>query len=75
MAVASLMNIVDPEVIILEGKILRSSKLFLKELMQNIKGRKMKFTGELKMEFSDLGKHVGAIGAASFILDNFLKHP
>jgi len=67
-AFANIVNIIDPETIIIGGGLVESSNLFLKEAQKIM--REHIFTPEaqkIKIEKGKLGAHAGAIGAALLI--------
>lgn len=74
MAVKSIITMFDPELIILEGKLPRRSEIFMRSFLQSLKEQTADCRERpVEVIFSDLGKHVGAIGAASFILSRYIE--
>lgn len=74
LAVTNLMNIVDPELIVLNGKIVRGSNVFYRYFRKEVERRQTRLIGrQVDMKFSSMGKHIGAIGAGSFILNAFIE--
>ncbi len=74
MAVKSTITMFDPELIILEGKLPRRGEIFLHSFKQTLQELTADRRGcPVRVFFSDLGKHVGAIGAASFILSRYIE--
>ena len=73
MAVAGVVNLMDPDLIICEGKISRECPVFMEMFEQSLIRRRMKYIGlEIKIEISNTNSYTGAIGAASFVLEKFL---
>jgi len=68
-AFANIVNLVDPEVIIIGGGVIESSDLFLSEVKKTM--RQFIFSPgskKVKVIKSKLGEHAGAIGAAMLIM-------
>ncbi len=73
MAVAGVVNLMDPDLIICEGKISRECPVFMEMFEQSLIRRRMKYIGrEIKIAISNTKSYTGAIGAASFVLEKFL---
>lgn len=74
MAIMNMICLLNPEMIIIEGKIARNSHIFRKELKSSLMREREKiFHNTFRLELSSLGKHLCAIGAASFILSGFIE--
>ena len=74
MAVKTMITMVDPELIILEGKLPRRGEIFLRAFMRTLEELNADCHAQpVRVFLSDLGKHVGAIGAASFILSKYIE--
>ncbi len=74
MAVASVINLVDPELIICEGKISRLSNIYMDNFKKAISQRKMQLIGrDVEIVVADDKSCSGSIGAAAFIFNNFIK--
>lgn len=74
-ALAGIISNIDPEMIIIEGRIVRNSKFFTQELRKNLSAANHAQAKQaIRIEFSTLGKHMEAIGAAAFILDRYIDN-
>lgn len=77
MAIA-LMNvicIINPQMVIINGKIASNSRTFFEELKKKVTNENNMLTGnQIKIIKASLGKHLNAIGAASFVLDRFIEN-
>lgn len=77
MAIA-LMNVVcmiNPQMIIINGKIVSNSRVFFEELKRRVTNENNMLTeSQIKIIKASLGKHLNAIGAASFVLDRFIEN-
>lgn len=68
-ALANVVNLIDPEIIIIGGGVMKSSNLFLPAIKKNM--QKHIFSPEakkIKILKSELGEYAGAIGAALLII-------
>lgn len=73
-SIAGIINLLDFELIILEGGISRNGAFFFDNLMRIIDINKMRFAGRrTKIVVSDLGVDATAIGAASLVIDKLLE--
>lgn len=74
-ALANIINLVDPELIILEGGVARAGDI-LSEIIQKVVGRrKMKYAGShTTIAISELGENAAAIGSASFLLKRLIEN-
>ncbi|HHT96285.1 MAG TPA: ROK family transcriptional regulator [Clostridiales bacterium] len=70
--IAGVINLLDPEMVILSGGIMKSYDMFWGKLTENIEKYKMKNTGlDVKITIGALGEDATAIGAAVQLLKNF----
>jgi len=68
-ALANVITLLDPEVIILEGGLSRAGEPFIEEIRQVVKRFQMKYAGRnTRIVVSDLGENAAAIGAATYLL-------
>lgn len=73
--IANAINILDPDMVILEGGIMKSYELFWEFLLQVIKEHQMKFAGrKVKIRKGMLGTDATAVGAASLLIRKFKKN-
>jgi glucokinase-like ROK family protein len=73
MAIANAINLFDPERIIIEGEIAREGALLASRVQKYVDRNQLKHAGrQVKIIFSQLEKATAAIGAASFILKEFI---
>lgn len=73
-AVASVINLLDFEAIILEGGIARGGPFFFDNLVRAINSHKMLYAGRhTRILVSELGANATAIGAASLVINNLLE--
>lgn len=73
-AVASIINFLDPELIILEGGVARAGEILTEGLQKVIGRRQMKYAGKhARIAISELGVNAAAIGAASFLLKRLIE--
>jgi len=74
MAVASLINLTDPELIICEGKISRDSAIFMDMFRQALRRRRMKYIGrDVEIVTSDTKNYMSSCGSAAFIVERFIQ--
>ena len=74
MAVAGIINLTDPELIICEGKICRECDIFMKMFKKYIRRRRMRYVGrEVEIIISDPKSYMSSFGSASFILERFIQ--
>lgn len=72
MGIANAINILDPELVILSGGIMKSSDYFWEDLLSNIYNHRMKYTGRnVKIKSSSLGENATALGAVVLLLKQF----
>lgn len=73
-AIAGIINFLDPELIILEGGVSRAGKILTEGLQKVIGRRQMKYAGKhTRVAISELGMNATAIGAASFLLKRLIE--
>ena len=72
-ALCGITGILDPEVIFVSGKIVDGSRMFIRELKQFIESGQAYGASQVEVRTSSLGPHIGAIGAASNVLNLFLR--
>jgi glucokinase-like ROK family protein len=71
---ASYINLLDPDLIVLSGGIVNAADIFLDKLKKVSKLHQMKFAGrKVKFRLGGLGEDAAAIGAASIILKDFIE--
>ena len=74
MAVSGLINLMDPELIICEGKISRDSSIFMEMFKRALRHRRMKYIGrEVEIVTSDTKNYMGSFGSAAFIVERFIQ--
>lgn len=72
---ASYINLMDPDMIILAGAVVNAGDIFIDGLKKVIKERQMKFAGrKVKIQVSKLGVNATSMGAASIILKKFIEN-
>ncbi len=73
-AIASIINFMDPELIILEGGVSNAGDMLMEGLHKVIGRRRMKYAGRnTNIVLTTLGANAAAIGAASFILKRLIE--
>lgn len=73
-AIAGMINMLDPSLIILEGGVSRAGALLTDDLQDVITRRRMKHAGRnVRIVVSELGENAAAIGAASFLLKRMIE--
>ncbi len=74
MAIMNMVCMFNPQMVIVEGKIMRNSQVFMQELRDKLeKEKRFLPNSAFTLELASLGKHLCAIGAASFILNGFIE--
>ena len=74
-ALANIINLVDPELIILEGGVARAGEILSGTIQKVVGRRKMKYAGtHTNIAISELGENSAAIGAASFLLKRLIEN-
>ncbi len=74
LALASVINLVDPELIVLEGGLSRAGEPFIADIRTHAQRYQMKYTGRnTRIVVSGLGEQAAAIGAASFIVQRLFE--
>ncbi len=73
-AIAGVINLLDPELVILQGGMSQAGSPFMEILQQNIGDQKMPMAGRgTRVVVSSLGPEVTAIGAAALVIDQRLS--
>ncbi|MFD2118121.1 ROK family transcriptional regulator [Paenibacillus yanchengensis] len=73
-ALALMINLLDPQIIILEGGLSRAGETFLQLIIKTAEQQQMKYAGRAtKIVVSTLAENSAAIGAATIILDRFIQ--
>ena len=74
--IASLINLVDPELIILEGPLSQQvGGMLTKTITKAVERRKMRYAGKhTKIVVSELGDEASALGASCFFLKKFIEN-
>lgn len=73
--IASVINILDPDMVVLSGGVMQSSDLFWDKLCQEVKKRQIKYGGrKVKIKAGILGEDATALGAAVLLIKNFKNH-
>jgi len=68
-ALANVITLIDPEVIILEGGLSRAGEPFIEEIRQVVTRFQMRYAGRnSRIVVSELGEDAAAIGAATYLL-------
>ena len=74
-AIAGMINLLDPQIIILEGGVSRAGDFLLHPLIQEVECHIMPFREhKVNLIISHLGSDAAAIGAAAFLLKNLVEH-
>ena len=74
MAVAGVINLTDPELIICGGKISRECGIFMQMFKRAIRRRRMRYVGrEVEIVISDSKNYMSSFGSASFIIERFIQ--
>lgn len=75
MAIAGIINLLDPEMIVLAGGITKGKDVFSNQLLSVIDTYKMKYLGKnVKIKFGELGEYGTAIGVASMFMNAFIEN-
>lgn len=73
-ALTNSIHLLNPEIIIVSGKIVEDNPLFLKMINEKVKGRIMPaLRGDLKIQTTSLGPNFDLMGAAAIILQGIYK--
>ncbi len=74
--VAALVNVLNPELIVLGGLAVDAADLMLPAVLETVQKRAFPFLGSsVRIETTSLGPDVGLIGAAALALDGFYSDP
>lgn len=68
--ISNLVNILDPEMIILAGRVTRLGRALIKPMEEALKSRLFS-AQNIKIELSELGKEIGLYGASALALQKF----
>lgn len=68
--ISNLVNILDPEMIILAGRVTRLGKFLINPMREALKDRLFS-AQNIRIEFSELGKEIGLYGASALALQKF----
>lgn len=68
--ISNLVNMFDPEMIILSGRVVRLGKALLEPMRKSLESRLFS-TDKVKIEISELGKEIGLYGASALALQKF----
>ncbi len=72
-AAASVVNLFDPELIIFEGGLMKSSDYLLPRLKTEIRRHQMRLAGRnVQIRRGDLGEDITAVGAATLLMQNLV---
>ena len=73
-AIASSINLLDPDTIILAGGLTKSQDLFFEQMQKTVEKYKMKYTGKnVVIRIGTLGECATAIGAATMLTRLFIE--
>ena len=73
-AIASSINLLDPDTIILAGGLTKSQDLFFEQMQKTVEKYKMKYTGKnVVIRIGTLGECAPAIGAATMLTRLFIE--
>lgn len=74
-AIAGVVNLFDPELIIFEGGLMKSSSYLLPRLKETIRRHQMHLAGRnVQLLKGNLGEDITAVGAATLLLQDLLNH-
>lgn len=74
-ALASIINLLDPELIILEGGVAQAGEILTGNIQKAVGRRQMKYAGKhTRIVTSELGVNAAAVGAASFLLKKLVEN-
>lgn len=68
--ISNLVNILDPEMIILAGRVTRLGKFLIEPMKKSLESRLFS-TKSIRIDFSELGKEIGLYGASALALQKF----
>lgn len=73
-AIAGIVNLLDPEMIVLAGGVMKSKHFISKKLLDSINAHRMKYCGKnTRICFSELGDYGTAIGTAAIFMNEFVE--
>ena len=74
-SIASVINLLDPDVIVIAGGISKSWDCYRDLLLDAVRQHKMKYSGEkVRIELNKLGDYGSAIGAATLLVQTFINN-
>jgi N-acetylglucosamine repressor len=74
-AIANVVNFIDPELIILEGGVSKAGDILLDGIKRVVERRQMKYAGrKLRVILSEFGDDAAAIGAASILISQLIEN-
>lgn len=68
--ISNLVNMFDPEMIILSGRVIRLGKVLLEPMRRSLESRLFS-TDRIRIEISEFGKEIGLYGASALALQRF----
>lgn len=75
MALAGLINLIDPELVILEGGFTKSADVLMPILKEAVRTHQMRLAGRhTRLLCGALGEDITALGAASLLLQDMLEY-
>ena len=75
LAIASVINLLDPDIIVIAGGLSKSWNNYEALLLKTVQEHKMRYSGERTcIELNKLGDYGPAIGAATLLVQNFIKN-
>ena len=73
-AIAGVMNLLDPDMIVLAGGMVQAKDVFQKYFLQTVEAYKMKYAGkDTEITFGVLGEYGTAIGVAAMFMNMFIE--
>jgi len=74
-AISGIVNLIDPELIILEGGVAKAGPILLDGIQRIVERRQMKYAGrKLRIVASEIGEDAAAIGAAAVLIGELVDH-
>ena len=74
LAVVNLINVLNPPLIVFGGSMMKAGNLLLEPIERMVRTRALKSAAEnLRLEVSELGEYVSAIGAAALVMEEYFK--
>ncbi len=73
-ALSNLNLMYDPDLVILQGVYTRAGDYFLHQLRKRVNlVSLLNVENDIRIEYSQMGKQAGAIGAASYLINEFFR--